>query len=119
MVYSVVVMEVFPHARPAAVMATAARPAAFVNGFICSFLQPVRRSDGGFLLSNFQSDMLDYFVPDEDFVYYESEDDFSNKISYYLSHEKEREQIAANALGKMRDYHTFHHRVNEILDIIA
>lgn len=74
---------------------------------------------GGFLLSNFQSDMLDYFVPDEDFVYYESEDDFSNKISYYLSHEKEREQIAANALGKMRDYHTFHHRVNEILDIIA
>lgn len=73
---------------------------------------------GGFLLTNFQSDLLDYFVPDEDFVFYESESDFCNKISYYLSHEKERQQIIDNSLGKMSEAHTFIHRVKTILDII-
>lgn len=73
---------------------------------------------GGFLLTNFQSDFLDYFIPGEDFVYYESETDFTAKISYYLSHEKEREQIIANCVGKMKEHHTFIHRIHSILDII-
>lgn len=73
---------------------------------------------GGFLLTNFQSDFLDYFVPGEDFIYYESPDDFLNKISYYLSHENERRQIACNGLGKMRESHTFTHRVHSILNIL-
>lgn len=74
---------------------------------------------GGFLLTNFQSDFLDLFVPGEDFVYYESEDDFVSKIDYYLSHEKERQQIAANCLGKMKEHSTFVHRVQTILDTIS
>lgn len=73
---------------------------------------------GGFLLTNFQSDFLDYFVPGEDFVCYENEPDFCRKISYYLSHEKERQQIIDNCAGKMADAHTFVHRVNTILDMI-
>lgn len=73
---------------------------------------------GGFLLSNFQSDFLNYFVPGEDFVYYESADDFTNKISYYLSHEAERQQITQNSIGKMRDAHTFEHRVHTILNCL-
>ena len=28
--------------------------------------------NGGFLMTNFQADFLDYFIPDEDFVYFES-----------------------------------------------
>lgn len=74
---------------------------------------------GGFLLSNFQEDFLDFFVPGEDFVFYESEADFCAKIRYYLSHEAERAQIAENAVGKMRDFHTFSHRVTTILDTIS
>lgn len=73
---------------------------------------------GGFLLTNFQSDLLNYFVPDEDFVFYENETDFCHKISYYLSHEKERQQIVDNCLGKMSESHTFVHRVKTILDVI-
>lgn len=73
---------------------------------------------GGFLLTNFQPDLLDFFTPNEDFVFYEDEDDFLKKISYYLSHESARQQIAANCLGKMNEYHTFLHRVQTILDII-
>ena len=74
---------------------------------------------GGFLLTNYQEDLLDLFVPEEDFVFYESEDDFVQKIGYYLSHEKERQQIAANALSKMAERHTFCHRVTSILQILS
>ena len=37
---------------------------------------------------------------------------------YYLSHEKERQQIAANALGKILDAHTFEHRIQTMLSVI-
>lgn len=57
---------------------------------------------GGFLLSNYQEDFLDDFVPGEDFVFYESEDDFVHKIDYYLAHDNERRQIIANCSGKMQ-----------------
>lgn len=73
---------------------------------------------GGFLLSNFQEDFFDYFVPGEDFDFYESEDDLVKKIRYYLSHEGERLQIAQNALGKMKEYHTYEHRVQKILNAL-
>lgn len=73
---------------------------------------------GGFLLTNYQSDFLDFFIPGEDFCYYESEDDFIQKIRYYLSHEAERRQIAENGFGKISESHTFSHRVDTILNIL-
>ena len=81
---------------------------------------PLRAFDimgsGGFLLSNFQADFLDDFVPGEDFVYYESKEDLLQKIDYYLAHEEEREAIARNGHDKVAAGHTFRHRVREILD---
>ena len=73
---------------------------------------------GGFLLTNYQEDFLDDFQPGEDLVFYESADDFLGKITYYLSHDAERRQIAANCLGKMSESHTFVHRVNAMLNVI-
>lgn len=73
---------------------------------------------GGFLLSNYQEELSDFFTPDEDFVYYENETDFIHKIAFYLSHENKRRQIAANGLGKMLNSHTFEHRVRTILNIL-
>lgn len=71
---------------------------------------------GGFLLSNFQADFLDIFVPGEDFVYYESEADLLRKVDYYLRNEKEREGIAKNGHDKVAAGHTYRHRVREMLD---
>ena len=62
---------------------------------------------GGFLLSNYQTDLARHFVPEEDYVYYEDRDDLLNKIDYYLSHEDERSAIARNAHGKIAREHTF------------
>ena len=82
---------------------------------------PLRAMDimgcGGFLLSNFQADFLDYFVPGEDFVFYESKEDLLRKIDYYLEHEEERKAIARNGHDKVAAGHTYRHRVREMLDI--
>lgn len=71
-----------------------------------------------FLLTNYQEDFLNYFVPGEDFIYYSSYKEAETYAGYYLSHEKERQQIAANALGKILDAHTFEHRIQTMLSIL-
>lgn len=80
---------------------------------------PLRAFDimgsGGFLLSNFQSDFLDMFVPGEDFVYYESKEDMLGKIGYYLAHEEERQAIARSGHEKVAAAHTYRHRIREML----
>ena len=84
---------------------------------------PLRAFDimgcGGFLLSNFQSDFLDLFEPDEDFVYYESYEDLMEKVRYYVTHDDTRERIARNGYEKVKELHTYDHRVKEILDVIS
>lgn len=80
---------------------------------------PLRAFDimgsGGFLLSNFQADFLDDFIPGEDFVYYESKEDLLGKIDYYSGHEDERAEIARNGHDKVAAGHTFRHRVRDML----
>ena len=73
---------------------------------------------GGFLLSNYQEDMYDVFVPGEDMVMYESVDDLVKKCRYYLEHESERKQIASNGTGKVSEKHTYDIRFKEIFDIV-
>lgn len=83
---------------------------------------PLRAMDimgaGGFLMSNYQADFYDYFTPGEDLILYESKDDLITKCSYYLSHENERLQIAANGHGKIKEFHTFEKRLEEMFEIV-
>ncbi|TGX98314.1 hypothetical protein E5357_09525 [Hominisplanchenecus murintestinalis] len=83
---------------------------------------PLRAVDimgsGGFLVSNFQSDFLDYFIPGEDFVYYESKEDLQQKIDYYLNHEEERRAIAKRGHDKIAAGHTYRHRIREMLSAL-
>ena len=70
---------------------------------------------GGFLLSNYQSDFPDYFVPGEDFDFYESREDLLNKIGHYLTCEDERRSVAQSGHDKVAAAHTYRHRVREML----
>lgn len=70
---------------------------------------------GGFLLTNYQADFMDCYVPEEDFVYYESKQDMLNKIDYYLKHEDERIAIAKNGFNRTKENHTYKHRIEEML----
>lgn len=82
---------------------------------------PLRAMDimgcGGFLMTNYQADFLDFFVPDEDFVYFESPEDLKEKVKYYLEHDEKRRLIAQSGYMKMRQYHTFDHRVQEMCSV--
>ena len=82
---------------------------------------PLRAFDimgcGGFLLTNYQADFLDYFVPDVDYVYFESKDDLVEKAGYYLEHDEERKKIAKSGYEKVKGQHNYYIRVKEMLKI--
>ena len=59
---------------------------------------------GGFLLSNYQGDFYEHFIPGEDLVLFDSQEDFLNKCDYYLKHDNERLQITAN--GYLGAFHS-------------
>lgn len=73
---------------------------------------------GGFLLTNYQEDFLDYFEPGVDFVYYDSYEDLLRKTEYYLTHEEERQQIAKNGYEKVKKYHTYRNRFDTMLEVM-
>lgn len=72
----------------------------------------------GFLVSTYQEDFLRHFTPDEDFVYFESQDDLVSKCRYYLKHDAQRQQIADNGYGKVKEFHDYKKRLQEILEIV-
>lgn len=74
--------------------------------------------NGGFLITNFQSELLEYFIPDVDLVIYENEEDLLSKISYYLKHEEERIQIARNGYNKVKSLYTYEKRLEKIIEIV-
>lgn len=84
---------------------------------------PLRAFDimgaGGFLLTNYQSDFLDYFTPGEDFVFFENQADLLDKVAYYLEHEEERARIARNGYQRIAAGHTYVHRAEEIIQSIS
>lgn len=79
---------------------------------------PLRAFDimgaGGFLLTNYQTDFFEFFIPGDDFAFYDSQIDLLDKINYYLRNDTERTQMAASAHDKIVKAHTFVHRIKEI-----
>lgn len=72
-------------------------------------------SCGGFLITNFQQELLEYFEPDEDLVIYENMKDLVDKVEYYLINEEERKRIAQNGYGKIKKYFGFEERMKHLL----
>lgn len=72
---------------------------------------------GGFLMTNYQADFLNHFIPDVDYVYFESKEDLLNKCDYYLKHDDERIAIAHNGHKKVKEFHNYRTRLNEIFSI--
>lgn len=71
---------------------------------------------GGFLMTSFQLEYMDFFENGKDYVYYDSHDDLLKKTEYYLNHEDERAQIARNGHNKVTKYHSYIKRMEYIMD---
>lgn len=73
---------------------------------------------GGFLLTNFQAETPMYFDEGHDLVSFYNEEDLLRKADYYMEHPNERKQIAINGQQKVRKYHSYQIRMEELLRIL-
>jgi spore maturation protein CgeB len=72
---------------------------------------------GGFLLSNYQSEIPEIFEVGKDLAVYESQEDLLQKIDYYLSHDEERIAIAKSGQEKVRACHSYKEKLQQILEL--
>ncbi len=81
---------------------------------------PLRALDimgcGGFLLTNYQPEIAEYFVDGEDVVMYTGLEDAFAKCQYYLEHDEEREQIARNGYHKVQELFRYEDRLQTMFE---
>lgn len=73
---------------------------------------------GGFLMTNYQAELQEYFEIGVDLEAYSSLEELVDKCAYYLSHEEERKQIALNGYRKVCGQHTYPHRMKTMLEAL-
>lgn len=74
---------------------------------------------GGFLMTNYQAEIPEYFEIGKDLEVYESTEDLIQKTDYYLHHEAERMEIALHGYEKTARYHTYEMRLAEMIRILS
>lgn len=71
----------------------------------------------GFLISNYQEEIPDLFVPGEDVVLYGSLEELDYLVGYYLSHDKEREEIAMNGFLRLKENYTYEKQMTKLISL--
>ena len=72
--------------------------------------------EDGFLLSNYQPELAEFFVPGEELVLYDSMADLEDKVCYYLAHDEERKRIALNGYRKVCEQFSYEKRLKEMFE---
>lgn len=72
---------------------------------------------GGFVLTNAQPELFEYFDVGSDLVVYDDMKDMVMKVMYYLKHEEERIRIAENGYRKVCEKFSFDDRIKTMLEI--
>lgn len=57
----------------------------------------------GFLLSNYQKELVEYFEEDKECVFYYNLEDMAVKTDFYIRHDEERRRIALAGYEKVRE----------------
>ena len=70
-------------------------------------------------MTNYQTELSDYFEIGVDLEAYSSMDELIDKCSYYLQHEEERASIARNGYEKVKANHSYYHRINSMLSVLC
>lgn len=73
---------------------------------------------GGFLITNYQSEIPEYFEIGRDLETYGSASELDEKIQYYLTHEDERVEIAINGYEKTVRHHTYEKRISQMIQVL-
>ncbi len=70
---------------------------------------------GGFVLSNYQAEIPEYFSLGEHLDTFGSKEELLEKTAYYLEHDKERQEIARAGYDEVKAHHTWIHRCSTLL----
>lgn len=73
---------------------------------------------GGFMMSNYQEEIEDYFVVGEDIEVFSSEEELVDKVGYYLKHDDIRKKIARSGYEKVRKYYTYDERIKQMISYL-
>lgn len=80
---------------------------------------PLRVTDimgcGGFVLTNYQEEIPEYFAVGKECVVYENIEDLFIKANYYINHETERKKIAQAGFERVKRDFTFKERLEKML----
>jgi len=71
-------------------------------------------SSGGFLLSEYAPKIEDFFIPGKEIETFVTKEELVDKIKYYLTHPKEREEIARRGYLRSIKEHTYTARFRNI-----
>ena len=74
---------------------------------------------GGFLLTNYQAEIPEFFEIGKDLETYESMEELEQKVQYYLTHEDERVEIAIRGYEKVAMHHTYELRIAEMIRMLS
>ncbi len=74
---------------------------------------------GGFVISNCQPELLEYFEPDYDIVIYNDMKDLVEKVQYYLANEEARLAVARRGFDKVKEMFTFEDRLKKMLGMTS
>lgn len=72
----------------------------------------------GFVLSNWQEEAEELFVPDQEIVLFRDMDELVYKVNYYLEHEQERLQIAVRGWQKVRECYSYEVALQKMINLI-
>ena len=72
---------------------------------------------GGFCITNYQAELPDYFSIGEHLEVYTCLDELEEKITYYLSHDSKRREIAQTGYEYVKSHHTYTIRLTQMLEL--
>lgn len=72
----------------------------------------------GFLLSNYQAEIPEYFTIGQDLDCFENAAELKEKVAYYLAHDERRQEIASRGYETVKEKHTCLNRVLSMLQTV-
>jgi spore maturation protein CgeB len=69
-------------------------------------------------MTDYREDAAGLFEEDREIVMFRSPEELLDKADYYLSHERERQQIGYNGYRKVKENYSYRAQLNKILKIL-
>lgn len=73
---------------------------------------------GGFLFSNYQPELEEYFVPEREWVSFQEAEEMLDKAAFYLQHDELRNRIAENGYQKVKREFTYDKALGKMLGTV-